>query len=71
MSFWTLLKLTYWPLFLCFADRRDKKVKKMVDKGEEKLTKALNARTLIRMEQAFATVLRLEYGKAARQMLQL
>ena len=71
LSLWSIIRLAYWPICSCFASKQVKKEKSINDTGEAKLQKALNTRTLIKLERSFATMQRLEYGKSARQMLYL
>ena len=70
-SMWLRLKLTYWSICFCCASTKEKKVRKIIQAGENKIERAFNVRTLIHLERTFSTILRLSYSKSARKLLQL
>ena len=61
--------LTFWSICFCFASKRDRKLKKVIEAGESKIEKFLDTKTLIRYQRAFYSVLRLEYSKVAQKLL--
>ena len=70
-TFLLKLKLIYWPVCQCFATKKDRRLEKIITKGESKLETFLDTRTIIRMSRMFSTVLRLEYTPQIRKLLAL
>ena len=70
-TFFQRLKLIYWPFCQCFASKKDRRLEKIIAKGESKLETYLDTRTIIRISRMFSTVLRLEYSPQVRKLLAL
>ena len=64
------ITLTYWCCCL-LAGKIDRRRKKLIDLGAARLVKVLDTRTILRLQQNVRTLLRLEYGKPARQLMRL
>mmetsp|Transcript_31996 Transcript_31996/g.37627 ORF Transcript_31996/g.37627 Transcript_31996/m.37627 type:complete len:166 (-) Transcript_31996:269-766(-) len=65
------LQLVYWSLFSCLAGRRTRNLEKVISKGEQKLEKALDLATIIKLSRLLTTHLRLEYSPRARKLLSM
>ena len=63
------LKFIYWPCCKLFANKRDQMRKQMISKGEARLGKALDTRTIVRFQRNMRTWLKLEMSQAAQKLL--
>ena len=73
------LSLTFFQRFrqiflrccFCIALERDRKIKRFVDKGQDKLSKALDIRKIVYQQRYLNTLLRLEFRHVARSLMRL
>ena len=63
------LKLSFWLCYRWVASRRERQLKAMLEVGEDKLGTALDTRSIIKLQRAFATLIRFEHSRATRTLL--
>ena len=65
------LKLVYWPCCGCCSTRKERLLHDIIQKGSDKLDKALDIRSILNLQRVFSTLLRLEYSSTTRKLMYL
>ena len=65
------LLVIFYPFFRCLMKERERKIQRLMQHGDSKITRAIDIMTILRLKNTLKTLLRLEKSKSARGLLNL
>ena len=63
--------MIYYPISRFFAIKKNRRLQRLIDLGDSKITKAIDIQTILQQQSILKTLLRTKQSKTARTLLKI